>query len=283
MRNKSKESNPSQETSEALASIGEGEVVSTPTIGVRDEVDMQVATARRWPRSIDDFRKEVLRVATECDETARSCTYSVPRAGKFITGPSVRFLEIVASAWGNLREEKRTLPVGPNDVVAIGQATAWDMQRNRLVRAEVTRRITGKDGKRYSEDMIATTANAAASIAHRNALKACIPQGFWQHLWQQVQAVGEGKGKTLEDRRKVALQYFKKQGVDQERICRALGVAGVADIGPDELATLQGLWTSIKEGDTTAEEAFPVKEQDDAYLAELKGETPPVGEMEVGK
>jgi hypothetical protein len=36
----------------------------------------------------------------------------------------------------------------------------------------------------------------------------------------------------------------------------ALGIAGVEDIGSDQLATLRGLITAIKDGDTTVDHAF---------------------------
>jgi hypothetical protein len=40
-------------------------------------------------------------------------------------------------------------------------------------------------------------------------------------------------------------------------------VAGVEDIGMDELVTLKGMATAIKEGDTTVEQAFPMPPKED--------------------
>jgi len=231
--------------------------VTQPTLGqlASAEVDMQVTTAKRYPRSLQTFKHEVLSLATIDEETARSCTYTIPRGGKHITGPSIRFMEIVASSWGNLREEKRCLE--PEGTIIRGQATVWDMERNRLVRAEVTRRITDKNGNRYNEDMITVTGNAAASIAHRNALRACIPEGFWKKIHEQVQEVGAGGKKPLSEKRVQWMEYWKKQGVSAERVLGSLGVPSLEDIGVGELATMQGLYTAIKDGDTTLAEAFP--------------------------
>lgn len=231
--------------------------VTQPTLGqlTAAEVDMQVTTAKRYPRSLQAFKHEVLSLATIDEETARSCTYTIPRGGKHITGPSIRFMEIVASSWGNMREEKRCLE--PEGTVIRGQATVWDMERNRLVRAEVTRRITDKNGNRYNEDMITVTGNAAASIAHRNALRACIPEGFWKKIHEQVQEVGAGGKKPLSEKRAQWMEFWKKQGVSAERVLGSLNVPSVEDIGVGELATMQGLYTAIKEGDTTLEVAFP--------------------------
>ncbi len=223
------------------------------------EVDMQVATAKRFPRSLQQFRHEVLSIATIDEETARACTYTIPRAGKHIVGPSIRFMEMVACAWGNLREEKRSLD--PEEDIIRGQATVWDMERNRLVRVEVKKRIKDGRGKRYNDDMIVVTGNAAASTAHRNALRAVIPEGFWRKIWEQVQEVGAGGKKTLAEKRQLWLNQWKQRGISPERVCASLGVVGPEDIGVAELATMQGLYTAIKEGDITVEDAFPEPEE----------------------
>jgi len=52
------------------------------------------------------------------------------------------------------------------------------------------------------------------------------------------------------------LGYFQKMGVPEARVLAQLGVHGVEDITLDHLATLKGLATAIKEGDTTVDEAF---------------------------
>jgi hypothetical protein len=62
-------------------------------------------------------------------------------------------------------------------------------------------------------------------------------------------------------------------GVTPDMIFAVLSVAGVEDIGMDELVTLKGMATAIKEGDTTVEQAFPMppKEDKGKGVAGLKG------------
>jgi len=223
----------------------------------RQEIDLQVSTAKQYPRSLSRFREEVLSLATVDLETARACTYALPRAGKVIVGPSVRFLEVIASSWGNLREEKRAILPGPDESVVRGVAIVWDLERNRAVRAEVTRRITDRNGTRYNDDMVQTTANAAASIAHRNALKSLIPEGFWRAIWLKVQEVGAGNARTVAENRAKWLEHWSKQGISAERVFSTLEVEGLDDIGTAELATMQGLYSAIKAGDLTPAESFP--------------------------
>ena len=66
------------------------------------QVMLQVQTARAFPRSIKSAMQEARSMATLDRETAGSCFYKIPRAGKMIEGPSIRLAEIMASAWGNL-------------------------------------------------------------------------------------------------------------------------------------------------------------------------------------
>lgn len=253
------------------------QVVATSAIAeiVRGEVDMQVATAKQYPRNITDFQHEVLSMATIDRETAAECTYAVPRAGSIITGPSIRFAEILACAWGNIREEKRSLEPGRTTVT--GQGTAWDLQRNRLVRVEVSRRITGRNGKRYGDDMIATTANAAASIAHRNAILACVPKAFWKKIHDKVQETAAGDAQTLGDDRAGALGWFERAGISAERVFATLKVESIEDIGLKQLATLQGFITASREDSLNLHEAFP-----DKVAQEAKAGPPPDGTHKIG-
>jgi hypothetical protein len=46
-------------------------------------------------------------------------------------------------------------------------------------------------------------------------------------------------------------------GIVEERVLAAAGKPSVEDIGPDDLLTLKGIATALKDGDTTVEDAFP--------------------------
>jgi hypothetical protein len=45
----------------------------------RGEIDIQITTARRFPRSIEQFQKKALSMATIDEETAASCFYVLPK------------------------------------------------------------------------------------------------------------------------------------------------------------------------------------------------------------
>lgn len=222
---------------------------------VRAEIDIQIATAKHYPRSIKAFKQQALDMATFDEETASGCFYSMPRGGKPIEGPSARLAEIVLSAWGNVRADARV--VGHDDKEITAEAMTWDLEKNVAIRVQVKRRITGRDGKTFNADMITVTGNAACSIALRNSVFKVIPMVYTKSIYQQARMVAIGDISTLEAKRAEAVAYFGKMGIVPERVLAVIGKVSIEDVGLDDVATLKGLATAIKDGDTSIDEAFP--------------------------
>lgn len=229
---------------------------NTVELLARADVDMAIATAHRFPRSITAFRQETQAMVTLSESVASECIYALPRDGKVIEGPSARFAEVIASAWGNCRAGARVIAEGPEFITA--QGVFHDLQRNVSITFEVQRRITDKHGRRFKPDMIAVTGNAACSIALRNAVLKGIPKAFWQEMYEAARSTAAGNYKSLANRRADAIKAFQTYGVGSDKIFALLGVQGEADISLDHLTTLRGLLTAIKDGETTPEEAFSI-------------------------
>lgn len=231
------------------------------------EIDQAVATAKKFPRSIKAFLQEARELVTLTEKVAEDCIFAIPRGKerdasgkmvqKFIEGPSVRFAEILASAWGNARCGSR--PMGEERGHITAQGVFHDLEKNVTTITEVRRRITGSQGQRFNEDMIGVTVNAACSIARRNAALQGIPKALWSVLYDEAKACAIGDAKTLVKKRTEMMAYFQKMQVAQETILEFLGLQGVEDIGLDELTLLRGIATAIKEGTTTIEKAFIVE------------------------
>ncbi len=220
----------------------------------RSEIDMQVSTAHKFPRSIKRFRQEALAMVTLNESVAESCIYALPRSGKTIEGPSARFAEVVASAWGNCRAGARVVSDAGDFITA--QGVFHDLERNVAITYEVQRRITNNKGQRFNADMIGVTGNAASSIALRNAILKGVPKAFWDDMYQAARATVMGDFQTLANRRAEALKAFISLGVSNAQVFAKLGVAGIEDIGLEHLVVLRGMITAIKDGDTTPEQAF---------------------------
>ena len=228
--------------------------------GMRAEVDLQVATAKAYPRNLRRVMNGATSMATASQEIAEGCIYSYRRGGKDITGPSVRLAEIMANEWGNLRCQTRLGEETSDSVTAIG--TVWDLERNVLVQSECRRSIRGSRGDRYTPDMIAVTANAAASIALRNAVFRVVPRAIVEEVYGSARAAAVGDLKSLAERRGKALASFGSMGVSADRVLARLGISDEREITLDHLAVLTAIRTSLRDGEVMLEEEFP--EPDDA-------------------
>jgi hypothetical protein len=223
------------------------------------EIDMQIVTAKKYPRSIKMFQREATEMVTLSEEIAGECMYALKRSGKTIEGPSARFAEVAASAWGNCRAGARVVDEDGRFVTA--QGVFADVQRNVVITYEVKRRITDKSGKTYGDDMIGVTSNAACSIALRNAVLKGIPKAFWKDIYDKAKQTAIGNAETLIDRRTKMIGAFGKMGVTPAMILAFLEVPGEQDINLDHMVLLRGVYTSIKDGETTVDQAFEITTQ----------------------
>jgi hypothetical protein len=228
------------------------------TATAKAELDQQIITARANPRSLRRFVTDCMDMACLSEEVASECYYILPRGGKKIEGPSVRLAEIVQYAWGNLQTGSRVIDEGEKFITALG--VFYDMEKNVRVWSEVRRRITDKEGRRFNDDLIGVTGNAACSIAFRNAVFRGIPKAFWNNIYLAAKKCAAGNIKSLVANRTEALTFLTRRGVTEATVVAALGVGGIEDIGLDELATLRGMVTAIKDEGVAIEDAFAPKD-----------------------
>ena len=140
------------------------EVNDTSVIYSQDKaaIDTQIATAKVYPRNVQRAISNSVAIVTLDSETASTCTYSLPRGGKPITGPTVHLAKILAQNWGNLRVEAKVVSIEKTQITS--QAVAFDLENNLAIKVEVKRSIVGKNG-RFNDDMITVTGNASNAIA----------------------------------------------------------------------------------------------------------------------
>lgn len=222
----------------------------------RANVDSQVATAKQYPRDLKRSINNSIAMATMDYNTAQSCGYALPRGGKPITGPSVHLAKLIVSNYGNLRAEAKVVQITDKQVISRG--TCWDLENNVATAFEVRRSIVGKGGKRFSDDMITVTGNAANAIAYRNAVFSVIPKAITDKVYQAAQHFITGDlsdEEKLVARRKKCIDFFKDEyGITEEEVVMLCGKQTVNQIKADQIALLLGITQSLKDGDTTVEE-----------------------------
>jgi hypothetical protein len=236
---------------------GKGRQVALSIDAARQKADLdqQITTAKSFPRSYKKFADKCMSLATANEDVAAGMLYSLPRGGKPIEGASARMAEVIQHAWGNNHTGQRVIEEGEEFVTAEG--VFYDLENNVKVVVQVKRRITDKEGRRFNTDMIGVTGNAAASIAHRNAVLKGVPKSFWQPIYLAARKAAVGDIKTLAAKRSEAIAYVTKYGVTEAQIFAALGVDGVEDIDVEKLITLRATVESVKSKELTIDEAFP--------------------------
>lgn len=232
---------------------------------LRIELDIQISTAKAYPRSVHKSIQEAVDQATSDEETAESCFYILKRknsnedGSKPIEGPSIRLAEIFASCWGNIHVASRVTE--NNGKIVKAEAIAWDLEKNVQMRGEAIRRITYSSGKTYTEDMQIVTANAAQAIAVRNALFKVIPKSYVNRVLVAAKKAAVGDQKSLKDRAQRLLDRFEKIGIDKQKIFSFLGKNKREEFTPEDIETLIGIGTSIREGILSIDNAFSMEEE----------------------
>lgn len=223
----------------------------------------QISVAKSFPRSIEVFRRKVEADICCSAQQAAECTYLIKRGSKDLEGPSVRFAEALLRAWGNVRVNTEIADDTGTHIVA--RARFWDLESNMAFSEDVFRRITNTDGKRYGDDMIGTTKNAAQAIAFRNVVLAGIPKSEWVPLHEKsIQLAKNGPKQDpaeFEKRKAKLFAWFRKAGVTDKELQSVLG-STPEECSTEDFLRLEKIGKSIHEGFSTFEEAFGREESE---------------------
>lgn len=155
-----------------------------------------------------------------------------------------------------MRAEAKVVQITDKQVISRG--TCWDLENNVATAFEVRRSIVGKGGKRFTDDMITVTGNAANAIAYRNAVFSVIPKAITDKVYQAAQHFITGDlsdEEKLVARRKKCIDFFKDEyGITEQEVVMLCGKQTVNQIKADQIALLLGITQSLTDGDTTVDE-----------------------------
>lgn len=228
----------------------------------RGELDVQIQTAKAYPRDRDKFIADATEWATADADTANDCVYEIRKKDRDgnevpIRGPSIRMAEILAQAYGNLRVASRLVAEMERFVVV--EAVAHDLERNNAQRAEVAVSIySTKWKRRFSQDVIQSNILAAQAKARRNAILAVVPGAWTKKIMAAVEAKNMEGSSNLEARVENMVSYITQRlKVTVERVLARCGRSSVKDITSDDLVTIRSLVQDIQEDTLTVAQAFP--------------------------
>lgn len=221
------------------------------TAAARAEIDAQVATAKQYPREVSKVIARATGLATINKETAARMFYALKQDNETIRGPSVRLAEIFFSVYGNITCGSKVIEIANEHVFVAGYA--HDMETNSRVVSEELASIITKNGRRYGERMIVTTAKATMAKARRNALLQVIPRVFVEQVMKAAMRVAAGSDKPTTERWRDILARFAEQRVTDKQALQLIGRTGMAEMTDDDFAALESSLAAIIDGEETIE------------------------------
>jgi hypothetical protein len=252
---------------------GETEICPAGTVNtqvpmVRSQTQFHTAVAVQRPRNLDKIVAAVLR---EAEFAGDAFYYSFPMGGKKIEGPSIGLAMAVAREWSNC-----AVPVEYYETPTEWVFTAHfvDLERGFTV-SRVFRKKKGKGVFKKLEDDRAEdmTFQAAQSRAIRNVVLAGVPRWLTDQAKERAkEAVLKGITKEgLAAATEKALKFLAGYGITEDRVIAVLGKSK-SEWTSDDIASLRGMASQLKDGQTTAEQLFPrVEAKEERSKEEPKG------------
>jgi hypothetical protein len=192
--------------------------------------------------------------------------YSFPRGSKKVTGPSINLAREAARLWGNIRygvsivednEEKRTI-----------DCWAWDLETNTKISMAdnfgklIQRYSAGQGASRQlvwiacDERDLRELTNRHAAIGIRNSLLQLLPRDIIDDAIEQATVTLRGQAsKSMKEAIKDAIDKFSTLKVSLFMLERYLRHP-LAEVTPDEIVELSGIYQSIKDGNSQISETF---------------------------
>lgn len=237
----------------------------------RAAIDTQVATAKKYPRTLTRVRLNSIAIATMNKETAEACRYAKPVGGKNVVGPSVHLARILAQQYGNIRVQQRIKQITDRSIIA--EAVAFDMETNYAVCVEARRSIIDRNGKRYSDSVIETNAMAILAVAERNAILKVVPKSIIDSVYDEAFKCANGdlsdNAKLLQARDK-AFELFKTEyGATEEELLTCLGIKTKEAVKAEHIADLRGYLQALRDKEVNPDELFKRNKERNAASDEV--------------
>jgi hypothetical protein len=248
-------------------------IIKDTGVLARVELDVQISTAKAYPRDPKQSLENAIFLATMDEATAASCFYCLPRkekdgTKKEIKGGSIRLAEIMATSWGNLHAATRIVENDGQHITS--EACAWDLQSN--VKITVQNKISirfgkGKDQYTATSDMQTVLSNASSSKALRNAIFKVIPKALADRVLEKAMAFAIGDQRTINSKVSKLLDKLTKMGIDKQLILDYYELKSASEITAEIYQSLIGVGTAIKEGHIKIEEVFQIDKTDDDKIS----------------
>ena len=261
--------------------VNEGAVAIEASRAVA-EAQGKLVIAKNFPRNeVEAYAKAMQ--ACKRKSLAEKATYSYPRSGSTISGPSIRLAEELARCWGNIDFGIKELSQKEGESEM--QAYCWDMETNTIssqtfVVAHV--RDTKNNGQQKlttQRDIYENNANMAGRRLRARILAVLPPDLVEAAVAECKKTLAGSNDIPITDRIKKMAVAFEKFGIKPAVIEKRLG-RKLDTMTADDISEYIGIYNSLKDGNTTVSDWFDVKlnsdrakKLTDELLTETTGDT----------
>ena len=248
------------------------------------EVQAAVILARKFPR---DEQRTYDKLLASCGRAsfAEEATYSFPRGGSTVSGPSVNIAREAARLWGNVRFG---LDIIRDDDDTRGiRAWAWDVESNtKVAYADEFKKLIQRKDKQTGQTRWITPnerdlrelTNRRGAICLRNCLLQIIPKDFIEDALEECEKTL--RGQTKQDRPTILKKItasFADLGVTGAMLDKYLSHP-LESASDDEIVRLRGISKALTDDYAKKEEYFGNGQAKGPEEGKLK-----IGDLKAGK
>lgn len=224
-------------------------------------IDQLGSLSRSAKRDIEECFNEAKAMVHLDKKAAESCSYSLPRGGRNITGPSIRLAEIMQHAWGNILVSIDSFTVEKDELSGRVSVKVWgwamDTQKNNAVQSFESATVFPKKGRGVDDDAISNAIDRARAMLYRDLVFKVIPKAYVNVVYNEAITAALGGAQDLKTKIDKVIDRFEKAwGVTEEDILIKLKRPNRSTMDQDDVATLMGWGTAIKDGHMTVAELF---------------------------
>ncbi|WP_204120257.1 hypothetical protein [Levilactobacillus wangkuiensis] len=246
--------------------VPEGAAAVTNTSREMEEVKGQIFMAKQFPRNTFQAQKRI-EDACKRKSLAMTATYSYPKGGQNVTGPSIRLAEVLAQNWGNIAFGFKELDQTEDSSTAM--AYAWDVETNtRQERIfQVPHAIHTRKGMKVlsdPRDIYELVANQASRRV-RACILSIIPGDVTEDAVRECNKTLAGDNtEPLKNRLAHAFNGFKENyDVTQNQIETYFGYAA-SEFSENNYVELVSIANSLNEKASKVSDWFPEPTEPDA-------------------
>ena len=237
------------QAAEVVKSDNENGMIASESQRAMIEVMTQFEVAKRFPRDVRTASEKIL---NECARPTLAALgkYSYPMGGTTVEGPTIRLMEAIARAWGNVRFGWKVIDATKSR--SLIRAFAFDLESNvdRSTEFEVRHWIDTKGGGRPCRDEREQNMLVASQAMRRvrACLEALIPRDVIDMAEEKCEETNKNNIDTTESGIAKLVNAFKPFQINKAMLEARFGGMKAENFKTPQILALRKIHSSLKDG-----------------------------------